>query len=77
MTTTSRRLSQKANAGRASHTPGIKKGANCVRPKDHGLATKGNPYKGAGLKGNALSTYKRLWGRYFTANGINKKEVEA
>lgn len=69
MTSMSRRMAQACKANRASHTPGIKKGGFCVRPKDHGLATSGNPYKGAGLKGNAKSTYQRLWTRYKGAKG--------
>lgn len=76
MTTTSRGISRKLKHGRASHTPGISKGAYCVRPKDHGLAVNGNPYKGAGLKGNALATYDRLWSRWYAINGIKKKEQQ-
>lgn len=69
MSTTSRRLSARAKASRPSHTPGRSKGGFCVRPKDSGVAMTGNPYKGAGLKGNDLSTYSRLWSRYKGAKG--------
>lgn len=69
MTTTSRGISRKLNHSRASHTAGKTKGAFCVKPKDAGLAVNGNPYKGAGLKGNNLSTYNRLWTRYKGAKG--------
>ena len=75
MTTTSRRLSLKMKHGRASHTPGKDKGAFCVKPKDAGVAMKGNPYKGAGIKGNNKATYLRLWGRYKLVNGIKTAEV--
>lgn len=74
MTTTSRRLSKKLYHNRSSSTPGKEKGAFCVRPKDHGIATGGNPYKGAGLKGNNLATYDSLWGRWYSVNGVKKKE---
>lgn len=69
MSTTSRRLSLRSAHSRASHTPGKTKGGNCVRPKDHGTAISGNPYKGAGLKGNNLATYTRLWDRYKNSKG--------
>ena len=69
MSTTSRRLSQKANVAKNSHTSGRSKGGFCVRPKDAGTAMSGNPYKGAGLKGNQRSTYDRLWARYKGAKG--------
>ena len=67
MTTTSRRLSAKLHHSRNNHTPGKDKGGYCVRPKDFGNATKRNPYKGAGLKGNQRSSYDRLWARYKAA----------
>lgn len=76
MTTTSRGLSRRLKHARASHTPGIEKGGFCVRPKDHGTATSGNPYKGAGLKGNRKAVYDRLWQRWYGANNIKKKEAE-
>lgn len=60
MTTSSRRLSLRAKHSRASHTPGKTKGGFCVRPKDAGTAMSGNPYKGAGLKGNNKAVYDRL-----------------
>lgn len=69
MSTSSRRLSANAKTSRASHTPGIKKGGFCVRPKDHGIATKGNPYKGGGMKGATASAYQRQWNRYQNAKG--------
>ena len=45
------------------------KGGFCVKPKDSGIAMTGNPYKGAGLKGNNAATYNRLWARYKGAKG--------
>ena len=69
MSTSSRRLSANAKSHRGSHTPGKQKGGNCVKPKDYGIAINGNPYKGAGLKGNNASTYTRLWDRYKSAKG--------
>lgn len=69
MSTSSRGISKRLHHHRASHTPGRTKGGNCVRPKDCGLAISGNPYKGAGLKGNAKSTYIRLWDKYKSAKG--------
>lgn len=69
MSTSSRRLSQKIHASRSSHTPGKDKGGFCVKPKDSGIAVNGNPYKGAGIKGNNAATYERLWNRYKSANG--------
>ena len=69
MATTSRRLSQRASTSKPSHTPGHTKGGYCVRPKDCGIAISGNPYKGAGLKGNNAATYDRLWARYKGAKG--------
>lgn len=75
MTTTSRGIAKKLKHGRGSSTPGKTKGAFCVRPKDFGIATKGNPYKGAGIKGNNGATYKRLWNRYKAVNGIRTGEV--
>ena len=68
MTTTSRRLSAQTKSHRASHSAGKDKGGFCVRPKDFGIATKGNPYKGAGIKGASKNTYERLWDRYKAAN---------
>lgn len=69
MTTTSRRISLRSKHGRSSSTPGKTKGGNCVRPKDFGIATRTNPYKGAGLKGHTLGAYERLWNRYKSAKG--------
>ncbi len=69
MTTTSRGLSRKTANSRPSHTAGKTKGGFCVKPKDAGIAMAGNPYKGAGLKGNNLATYNRLWARYKGAKG--------
>lgn len=69
MTSFSRRMAQACKPSRNSHTPGNKKGGFCVRPKDHGTAISGNPYKGAGLKGNDASRYKRIWARYKGAKG--------
>lgn len=72
MSTSSRRLSQKlrqASGRKNQHTPGKTKGQFCVKPKDSGTAMSGNPYKGAGLKGNALNSYTRLWDRYKNAKG--------
>lgn len=68
MTTTSRRLSAKSKVSKNSHSPGKDKGGFCVRPNDAGSATKGNPYKGAGLKGNARSAYLRIWEHYKRGN---------
>lgn len=67
MSTTSRRLSAKLHHSRNNHTPGKDKGGYCVRPKDFGIATNVNPYKGAGIKGSRASTYDRLWNRYRAA----------
>ena len=64
MTTTSRRLSAKSKHNRNNHTPGKDKGGYCVRPTDFGNATKRNPYKGQGLKGNESSSYTRIWEHY-------------
>lgn len=69
MATTSRRLSEKVAPHRPSHTDGKTKGGFCVKPKDAATATAGNPYKGAGLKGNQRATYDRLWARYKSAKG--------
>lgn len=69
MATSSRRLSQKTANSRPSHTAGKTKGGYCVKPKDSGVAVAGNPYKGAGLKGNFRATYDRLWARYKAAKG--------
>ena len=69
MSTSSRRLSAKLHHSRNNHTAGKDKGGNCVRPKDHGIAINGNPYKGAGIKGSAKSTYIRLWDRYKNSKG--------
>lgn len=69
MTTTSRRLSERQKVSKNQHTPGRTKGGFCVRPKDAGTAMSGNPYKGAGLKGNKRATYVRLWTRYKGAKG--------
>lgn len=69
MSTSSRRLSAKLHHSRASHTPGRSKGGFCVRPKDVGIAMKGNPYKGSGIKGNDKATYTRLWDRFKGAKG--------
>ena len=69
MTTTSRGISNRTKHARASHTPGRGKGGFCVKPKDSGIAISGNPYKGAGLKGNRKATYDRLWKRYKGAKG--------
>lgn len=68
MSTTSRRLSRSAKVSKNSHTPGRTKGANCVRPKDHGIYTNGNPYKGAGMKGETATKRLRLSDRYALAN---------
>lgn len=68
MTTTSRRVSQASRTHKPSHTPGKDKGGNCVRPKDHGIFTNGNPYKGAGLKGDKGNRYLRIADRYAAAN---------
>lgn len=69
MSTSSRGISRKLYHSRNSHTPGKTKGGYCVKPKDSGTAITGNPYKGAGLKGNKLSTYNNLWDRYKKAKG--------
>lgn len=66
MTSTSRRLSERGKHQRNNSTPGKTKGGNCVRPKDHGLAINGSPYK---LKGGQLNAYQRIWGKYKAANG--------
>lgn len=68
MTTTSRRISQATSTSRPSHTAGRTKGSFCVRPKDFGLYTNGNPYKGAGMKGNTAAQRLRLSTRYAGAN---------
>lgn len=69
MATTSRRLSARGKASRNNHTPGKDKGGNCVRTPDAALATRINPYKGQGLKGNTLASYTRFWAR---AAAVNK-----
>ncbi len=72
MSTTSKRLAAQlraASGGKPSHTPGIKKGGFCVRPPDHGIATKGNPYKGNGMKPGRRSVYLAQWARYKSAKG--------
>jgi len=69
MSSTSRRLSARSKHSRASSTPGKDKGGFCVRPKDAGIAIKGNPYKGNGLTGNIKGMYDRLWARYKGAKG--------
>lgn len=69
MSTSSRRLSLAGKTSKNSHTPGKTKGGNCVRPKDFGIAINGNPYKGAGMKGETGSKYCRLWDRYKSAKG--------
>lgn len=69
MSTSSRRLSKKGKTAKNNHTPGKTKGGFCIRPKDFGIAVSGNPYKGAGLKGNTLGAYDRLWARYKSAKG--------
>lgn len=63
--TTSRRVSAAAKASRNSHTPGKTKGGNCIRPKDFGLYTKGNPYK---MRGGTANRYLNLSARY---SGLN------
>ena len=68
MTTTSRRISQASKISKPSHTPGRTKGANCVRPNDFGIYTNGNPYKGAGMKGDVGTKRLRLSDRYAAAN---------
>ena len=68
MSTSSRGIKRKLAHNRNSHTPGRTKGANCVKPKDYGIATKRNHYKGSGIKGTDLNTYDRLWARYRAAN---------
>lgn len=71
MSTSSRRLSQKARPSRNSHTTGREKGIK--RPKDHGIAVDGNPYKGQGIKGNAANNWKRTWAKYYARNGIKRE----
>ena len=77
MTTTSRRLSQRTKHNRNQSTPGKTKGGFCVRPKDFGIATKSNPYKGAGVKGSAANTYARIWNKYKAANNITVRDNAA
>lgn len=69
MSTSSRRLSAKSRVSKNQHTPGRTKGGFCVKPKDAGTAVNGNPYKGAGIKGNDKAVYTRLWDRYKNAKG--------
>lgn len=75
MTTTSRGISKKLKHGRASHTPGKTKGIWCQKRKDVGIALNGNPYKGAGLKGNTLATYTRIWDAFLSINHGKRKET--
>ena len=75
MSTTSRRLSQKARPSRNSHTSSRDK--KIKRPRDHGTVCNGNPYKGQGLTGNALNAYRVGWNKFYTINGVKKAEAAA
>lgn len=70
MSTTSRRLSQKARPSRNSHTPSRDK--KIKRPRDHGIAINGNPYKGHGITGNHRNTWITVWGKYYVRNGLKR-----
>ena len=77
MTTSSRRLSKRGKLSKNNHTPGKTKGGYCVRPNDHGIATKSNPYKGQGLKGATANAYDTQWARYKAAKGNEVSAAKA
>jgi len=68
MSTTSRRVSSAGKGSRNSHTPGRDKGVTCKRLKDFGVYVHGNPYKGAGMKGNTAAQRLRLSAIYANYN---------
>lgn len=68
MSTTSRRLSQRYKVSKNVNTPGRTKGGFCVRPRDFGIFTKGNPYKGQGMAASVGAAYVRIGSRYSAAN---------
>lgn len=74
MSTTSRRISQRANAGRNSHTPGKDKGAFCVRRPAAEMACSINPYKGQGIPARYRDSYRRYWNEMYSNNGLKKIE---